>query len=297
MSNGLNFLERSMITAEESTSASELIRMMTDHKIGAVPIMRGSELIGIVSERDIVRRLMFKKLDPDKTPAADFMTAGITAVDIKDDPVKIYDTLCSMPFRHLPILDDGKLIGMATEKDIREGLLNEDHAFRKFIFDRKFHFHKWQYVWQCALAALGIFIILLVFNAFSNAAIIAALGASSFIAFAMPHRRASKPRFLIGGYIVGIASGIICNLALSIPGLDAVPVINSCTYAVFGALAVGLSMFVMSVSDTEHPPAAGIALGLVLSDLNLRIVILILVGIVLLSLIKQGLRPYMKDLL
>lgn len=295
--NSLSFLERDMITAAETTPVKELVRLMSERRIGAIPILQGETLIGIVSERDIVRRLVYENISVDKVTAADIMTRDVTSVDIKDDPATIYNTLCSIPFRHLPILDKGKLVGIATEKDIREGLLNENHAFRKFIFDQKFRYNKLRYVGQCSLAALSIFIILLVFNAFSNAAIVAALGASSFIIFGMPHRNSSKPRFLIGGYIVGIVVGLLFSFLKTLPFITALPFVASFGYAIFGALGVGLSIFLMSITDTEHPPAAGIALGLVLQEPDFKIVALILAGIILLSLIKKWMKPHLKDLL
>ena len=66
-------------------------------------------------------------------------------------------------------------------------------------------------IFQCALAAIAVFIVLLVFDVVTNAVIIAALGSSTFIAFTMPEAQLSKPRIMIGGYIVGIAVGCICH--------------------------------------------------------------------------------------
>lgn len=67
------------------------------------------------------------------------------------------------------------------------------------IFDSKFRSNKTRYTLQCVLAACAVCIVLLLLNAMSDTAIIAALGASAFIAFTMPQVDASKPRFLIGG--------------------------------------------------------------------------------------------------
>jgi len=66
---------------------------------------------------------------------------------------------------------------------------------------------------------------------------------------------------------------------------------------VFGAMSVGLAIFVMVITNTEHPPAASLALGLVLNEFNYRTVIVVLIGIISLSLIKAVLRPVLKNLL
>jgi CBS-domain-containing membrane protein len=62
-------------------------------------------------------------------------------------------------------------------------------------------------------------------------------------------------------------------------------------------VSVGLAIFVMVLTNTEHPPAAGVALGLVLGECSILTVTVVLVGIVLLSLIKRVLRPVLKNLL
>ena len=66
-------------------------------------------------------------------------------------------------------------------------------------------------------------------------------------------------------------------------------------YVVFCALSVGLSIFVMVVTDTEHPPAASLSLGLVL-NFNHMAIIVALIGIISLSIIRAVLKPTLVDL-
>jgi len=165
------------------------------------------------------------------------------------------------------------------------------------VFDEKFRNNKIRYVLQCLLAAVSVFIILLFLNAISDAVIVAALGASAFIAFAMPEAQVSRPRFLIGGYLVGIAVGWPCYRLSLIPTLTSLPVVNECSDVIFGALAVGLSIFIMVVTDTEHPPAAGLALGLTVGECTHRTILAALIGIVSLSIVKRVLRPVLRNLL
>jgi len=165
------------------------------------------------------------------------------------------------------------------------------------VFDEKFKSNKARYIFQCLLATLCVFVVLLILDAMTDAAVIAALGASSFIAFTMPEAQVSRPRFLIGGYLVGIAAGYVCYHLSLIPWLAQLSIIQERSSVVFGALSVGLAILVMVVTDTEHPPAAGLALGLVLDEYNHRTVAIVLVGIISLSLIKAVLKPVLKDLL
>ena len=164
------------------------------------------------------------------------------------------------------------------------------------MLDRRFRLHAKRYILQSGLAMLAILIVLLVLDTISNTVIIAALGASSFVAFTMPKARTSKARYLIGGYGVGIVSGVACYWLSRLPLFAQVPVIDTRLDVVFGALSVGLAMFVMVVTNTEHPPAAGLALGFVLNEWNVLTIVVVVVGIVSLSIINRLLEPILVDL-
>lgn len=165
------------------------------------------------------------------------------------------------------------------------------------IFDEKFKNNKVRYLLQCALATLFIFILLLILDDISNITVIVALGASSFIAFTMPEARVSRPRFLIGGYLVGIATGCLCHHLSVMPLLAQLPIIQENPEVIFSALSVGTAIFVMAITNTEHPPAASLALGLVLNDCTTMTITVLLIGIISLSAIKAVLQPVLRDLL
>lgn len=165
------------------------------------------------------------------------------------------------------------------------------------LFDQRFNDNKANYIMQCVLATMTIFIVLMILDAIKNAAIIASLGASSFIAFGMPHAQVSRPRYLIGGYIIGIAVGCLCYYLSLTPIVVQTPVIQDSAYVIFGALAVGLAIFLMVITNTEHPPAAGLALGLVLHECSLLSIVVVSVGIVLLVIVKTMMKPVLINLL
>ena len=165
------------------------------------------------------------------------------------------------------------------------------------IFDEKFRNNKVRYLLQCSLATLFILILLLFMGASSNITVIVALGASSFIAFTMPEAQVSRPRFLIGGYLVGIAAGCLGHHLSVMPLLTQLPIIQEFPNVVFAALSVGIAIFVMVITNTEHPPAASLALGLVLHDCNTMTIMVLLLGIMSLSGIKAVLRPVLRNLL
>lgn len=165
------------------------------------------------------------------------------------------------------------------------------------VFDENFRSNKLRYILQCILATLSISVILLLFDTMTNAIIIAALGSSAFVTFTMPKAQVSRPRFLIGGYIVGIVVGLVCYYLSTLPLLTNISIIQETSRVVFGALAVGLAIFVMVITDTEHPPAAGLALALILNEWNYMAIVVTMVGIISLSVIKTMLWSILENLL
>ena len=173
-----------------------------------------------------------------------------------------------------------------------------DHHATGFarLFDEKCREHWPQYVWQALMATGSMLLIMLLLDMVEQTVLIASLGASSFIAFAMPHRPASAPRYLIGGYLVGMACGCLLSLAeIPLTGLGGMgPRTAEVTCA---AIALGLAFFVMVAPDTEHPPAAALALGFVLNEWDLYTLIVVMSGIVMIIAIKAAAKQKLMDLL
>ncbi len=164
------------------------------------------------------------------------------------------------------------------------------------LIDKNFKDNAARYILQCGLATLSVMVILAVLDAINNTTIIAALGASTFIAFTMPHKPASNPRFLIGGYLMGTLSGTVCHSLSMLSFWEQIPWVGQDPNIVFGAVAVGLAIFLMVVTDTEHPPAAGLALGFVLNTYTALTVVVVILGILSLAGIKTLLKPVLRNL-
>ncbi len=165
------------------------------------------------------------------------------------------------------------------------------------IFDIRFSLNKWRYLMQCVLATVSAVVVLMVLDSMANKVLMASLGASCFIAFCVPHKKASSSRFMVGGYIMGIAAGTLCYWLAKTPWPDSMSFLHSHSDEIFGGLAIGLAMFGMVVTNTEHPPAASLALGFVLGEWQVLTVVITLVEIVLLCVIKRLLKPILINLL
>lgn len=142
-------------------------------------------------------------------------------------------------------------------------------------------------VFQSILAIISFFIMLLILT-LEHIVIIISLGATAFIVFATPKNITARPKNVIGGHIVGLLSGSICFL---------IPHSNLFIELMVYSLAVGLSILIMILTDTGHPPASGTALGIAMHGFSIQVLMAILIGTIILSLIKYLLKPYLKNLL
>ena len=139
------------------------------------------------------------------------------------------------------------------------------------------------YLCQSFLAALALFITVLVLGK-DKMVVISAMGATAFIIFAMPTAASAKTRNVIGGHLVGLASGTIFYFA-TLP------------YFLEYPLAVGIAIFVMVALDVEHPPAAGTALAVVINEVSPDVFVTIMASAVVLSQCRYYLRHHLKDLI
>ncbi len=153
-------------------------------------------------------------------------------------------------------------------------------SFKKI--DKEFRQHWKNYVLQSILASVSVFIVLY-FLSLQHAVIIASIGATAFIIFAMPDSITAQPRNVIGGQLVGLLFGFLFSLFPQYP-------------MIMYSLAVGVSIFTMVVIDMEHPPAAGTALGVALTGITWEVFVAIVVSIILLSIIHVSFKPYIRDL-
>ena len=118
----LGIITKNVVTASGDTTAGEIARIMRNDDIGVVVIVREGKVVGIVSERDIARRVVANNLPIEKVKAKDFMTQEVISIQLKDGLNKLYQKLYEAKFRHLLVLDEDKLIGITSRRDLLEGL-------------------------------------------------------------------------------------------------------------------------------------------------------------------------------
>jgi CBS domain-containing protein len=103
----------------------DAIQQMAEKNVGALAVIKGSELVGIISERDYARKVILKDRSSRDTPVADIMTASVVTVAL-DATVDECMRLCTDGrLRHLPVLDGGRVVGMISIGDLVKATISE----------------------------------------------------------------------------------------------------------------------------------------------------------------------------
>jgi CBS domain-containing protein len=117
--------------ADVSQTVLELAQAMVDRNIGAVPVLRDGELVGIFSERDLMRRVVAAGLDPCTTRVGEVMTDDPLTVNPNEDVETCMVLMRRHGFRHLPICEGKLLKGLVSLRDIMlHDLSEKDHDIR-----------------------------------------------------------------------------------------------------------------------------------------------------------------------
>jgi CBS-domain-containing membrane protein len=164
------------------------------------------------------------------------------------------------------------------------------------LIDSKAREHLNKYLVQCAIASAAVVAMLLLLDVLRQAAIVSSLGATAFITFTQPHSHASRPRSLLGGYAAGTVIGLTFTALRKLLLVLSAGNQELLIAGLAGALAVGLSMLVMVFTNTEHPPAAGLALGIVVNEWTPTTLAVVLLGVIILYGAKTALKSYLIDL-
>jgi CBS domain-containing protein len=118
-------------TVGPDVTVADLIGELAAHNVGALPVVEGGNLIGIVSERDVVRRLHAGGAALLEARVADIMTTEVTTCSPGDDVTDLAAVMTARRFRHLPVVVDGELAGIVSIGDLvkaRIDLLESERA-------------------------------------------------------------------------------------------------------------------------------------------------------------------------
>jgi len=110
--------DRKLYSVDSSQTVLEAARFMMEHNIGALPVLRNGELAGILSERDIMNRVVAVGRTPGTTAVSEVMTANPRKVAADDSIEECLFIMREFGFRHLPIMDGQQLTGLVSLRDV-----------------------------------------------------------------------------------------------------------------------------------------------------------------------------------
>ncbi|ATE70891.1 CBS domain-containing protein [Lysobacter capsici] len=106
----------------------DAIRLMAEKRIGAVLVMEGSRLAGILSERDYARKIVLQGRSSADTPVRDIMTAQVVSVSLGDSAERCMQIVTERRIRHLPVLEDGEVIGVVSIGDLVKAVIEDQQV-------------------------------------------------------------------------------------------------------------------------------------------------------------------------
>ncbi len=110
--------DRKVYSIDVASSVLEAARFMMEHNIGALPVLRNAELVGIISERDIMNRVVAVGRTPGTTAVSEVMTPNPRAVHLDETIEECLFIMHEFGFRHLPIMEGKELKGLVSLRDI-----------------------------------------------------------------------------------------------------------------------------------------------------------------------------------
>lgn len=139
-----DIVKRQTISSLKSdNTVLEAATMMVKANIGAVVVLDGKDrLIGIVTERDMTRRLVAKGLDAKKTQLSEIMTKNPDTLAPDDSAFDALELMQARNYRHLPVVEDGKCVGMVSVRDLyaaaKESLEENIKETEAFVFGDRY---------------------------------------------------------------------------------------------------------------------------------------------------------------
>ena len=104
--------------ADANQFVFDVAKAMVDRNIGAVPVLRDGLLVGIFSERDLMRRVVVERRDPQTTRVEEVMTMEPLTISPDESPESCMQVMSHHGFRHLPVCEGAKLVGVISLRDL-----------------------------------------------------------------------------------------------------------------------------------------------------------------------------------
>ena len=112
-----------MFSISPDAAVIDAIRMMAERRVGALLVMEGARLAGIISERDYARKVVLQGRSSKDTPVRDIMTSQVVTVTPSDSTDRCMELVTNSRIRHLPVLDGDQVVGVLSIGDLVKAVM------------------------------------------------------------------------------------------------------------------------------------------------------------------------------
>jgi CBS domain-containing protein len=119
---------RQVFSVSPSATVADAVTEMNSNRVGSVMVLEGDRLVGIFTERDVLRRVVGAGVDPRKTLVADVMTSGVMTIGPQATVEETMEIFTKKRFRHLPVMDQGRLAGTISIGDVTRWVSDHHRA-------------------------------------------------------------------------------------------------------------------------------------------------------------------------
>ena len=116
---------RGIISVTTDTSVLDAIKIMADKAVGSLLVMEGDELQGIMTERDYARKVIVKGRSSESTAVGEIMTSKVRTATVQDTVNHCMSVMTERKIRHLPVVEDGKVIGLISIGDLVQAIITD----------------------------------------------------------------------------------------------------------------------------------------------------------------------------
>ncbi|MGH8140640.1 MAG: CBS domain-containing protein [Steroidobacteraceae bacterium] len=116
---------RAVFAVDPEDPVLEAIRLMAEHHVGALLVMKAGELQGIVSERDYARKVILHGRSSAETPVRQIMSSPVLTVSLSQTVQDCMQLMTERRLRHLPVVDAGRVVGMVSIGDLVKAVIEE----------------------------------------------------------------------------------------------------------------------------------------------------------------------------
>ena len=117
--------DQTIYTTAPTASVFDAVKLMADKNIGALIVMEGETVVGLITERDYARKIVLMARSSKETPVRAIMTSQVIYVRSDQTAEECMALITEKRLRHLPVMDNGKLIGLISIGDLVKDIISE----------------------------------------------------------------------------------------------------------------------------------------------------------------------------